>query len=312
MAVCGEKARFGGGLVLSHLKRFEGVDCAKLNFTSERSVTSSSMKKVFLFAGGLIAASVLSSCSDYATYGVQSSYSSGFGSSGFYSGGYAPLSVGFIGTTYDRWAYDPFRRSYFDRRLGRYYNHFGRSYYSVAPRRYSSPRYPRGYRRGHRYKPNVFLPRGDQFNHVQRRRVLRSDSRRASKPLYYDNSVGSRGVDNRRFNDIVRRDQRRGLTDRRGDSRRSDLRRSTGRSDLRRTRGERSRSEAIRSQRQQSFRDQSRSARAQSRTISTDNRRARSASPQRAVRSTQARQSNRVVRQRNTQRGGREVRTVRR
>jgi len=125
------------------------------------------MKLILMLAGGLLAWPFLSSCSDYSSgYGYSSGYSSGgyssggYGSSGYgYSTSYAPLQVGFISTTYDRWSYDPYRRCYYDRSLRRYYNYGSRSYYSSPPRRYSTAYYPTGYRRGHQLSCPTYLPR---------------------------------------------------------------------------------------------------------------------------------------------------------
>ncbi|MGC6465467.1 MAG: hypothetical protein ACON5N_07775 [Akkermansiaceae bacterium] len=57
-------------------------------------------------------------------------------------------SAHFIPTNNERWAYDPYCRSYFDRVSNRYYDHSNRRYHSSAPARYVRAHYPTGYRHG--------------------------------------------------------------------------------------------------------------------------------------------------------------------
>ena len=111
------------------------------------------MKKILLLTSAT-ALAFLSSCTSYGTYGYAP-----VGNPGFIGGGYAPLQVGFVATNYSQWAWDPYRRAYFDRGLGRYWNINTRGYYSVAPRRYATAFYPSGYRTGGRINAPSYLPR---------------------------------------------------------------------------------------------------------------------------------------------------------
>ena len=136
-----------------------------MNFPRYLVVVSTVMKSILMLAASLLAWPFLSSCSDYGTYGYSAGYSSGgyaspgYGYSSGYGYNYAPLQVGFISTTYDRWSYDPYRRCYYDRSLRRYYNYGSRTYYSSPPRRYSTPYYPTGYRKGRPIAAPSYLPR---------------------------------------------------------------------------------------------------------------------------------------------------------
>ena len=58
-------------------------------------------------------------------------------------------AVNLLHTNHERWAYDPYRRSYYDNVTHRYYDQSNRRYHSSAPTRYRQARYPSGYRRGH-------------------------------------------------------------------------------------------------------------------------------------------------------------------
>ena len=151
------------------------------------------MKIIFMLAACFLAWPMLSSCSDSNSYGNSQgyhssslAYSRGFNHSGYgRSGSYSALQVGFIGTNFDRWSYDPYRRSYYDRSLKRYYNHTSRSYYTSTPRRYSSPLYPSGYRKGGRISlPSHLASRSSSgFNNNRNTRVTHgtsSGSRRLS------------------------------------------------------------------------------------------------------------------------------------
>lgn len=119
------------------------------------------MKKMLLLASAVALPFLGTSCADYATYGYGSVGTSvgGFGNPGFVGGSLAPLQVGFVATSFDRWAWDPYRRHYFDRSCGRYWDPRIRTYCAVAPRRFSAPIYPTGFRRGHRLACPTYLPR---------------------------------------------------------------------------------------------------------------------------------------------------------
>ena len=119
------------------------------------------MKKILLALLAMVLPFLAISCADYGTYGygtvntpVRSS-----GSSVFVGGALAPLQVGFIATSFDRWAWDPYRRHYFDRSSRRYWSPRSRGYCSVVPSRFSAPIYPTGFRRGHRLSCPTYLPR---------------------------------------------------------------------------------------------------------------------------------------------------------
>ncbi|MDB4383256.1 hypothetical protein N9294_01160 [bacterium] len=119
------------------------------------------MKKILLLASAVALPFLATSCADYATYGYGTVGApiGGFGNPGFVGGGLAPLQVGFVATSFDRWAWDPYRRHYFDRSCGRYWDPRIRTYCAVAPRRFSAPIYPTGFRRGHRLACPTYLPR---------------------------------------------------------------------------------------------------------------------------------------------------------
>lgn len=61
---------------------------------------------------------------------------------------YTRPAVTFVSTGNSRWAYDPYRRSYYDHQNKRYFNTSSRSYYNSLPKRYSTPSYPNGHRSG--------------------------------------------------------------------------------------------------------------------------------------------------------------------
>ena len=126
------------------------------------------MKTILMLAASLLAWPLLSSCTEYGAYGQTGGYTT---SSYGYSQSYAPLRVGFISTSYDRWSYDPYRRCYYDRSIGSYYNYNSRSYYTTAPRRYSSPRYPSGYRKGSKISCPSYLPRNSSRGNYGQRHV---------------------------------------------------------------------------------------------------------------------------------------------
>ena len=132
-----------------------------MNLKTSLHVLFNVMKKILLSTLAMVLPFLAISCADYGTYGygtvttpVRSS-----GSSVIVGGGLAPLQVGFVATSFDRWAWDPYRRHYFDRSCRRYWNSRSRGYCSVVPSRFSSPIYPTGFRRGHRLSCPTYLPR---------------------------------------------------------------------------------------------------------------------------------------------------------
>lgn len=132
-----------------------------MNLKTNLHVLFNVMKKILLTTLAMVLPFLAISCADYGTYGygtvttpVRSS-----GSSVIVGGGLAPLQVGFVATSFDRWAWDPYRRHYFDRSCRRYWNSRSRGYCSVVPSRFSSPIYPTGFRRGHRLSCPTYLPR---------------------------------------------------------------------------------------------------------------------------------------------------------
>ena len=115
-----------------------------MNLKTNLHVLFNVMKKILLTTLAMVLPFLAISCADYGTYGygtvttpVRSS-----GSSVIVGGGLAPLQVGFVATSFDRWAWDPYRRHYFDRSCRRYWNSRSRGYCSVVPSRFSSPIYP--------------------------------------------------------------------------------------------------------------------------------------------------------------------------
>ena len=132
-----------------------------MNLKTSLHVLFNVMKKILLSTLAMVLPFLAISCADYGTYGygtvntpVRSS-----GSSVFVGGALAPLQVGFIATSFDRWAWDPYRRHYFDRSCRRYWSPRSRGYCSVVPSRFSAPIYPTGFRRGHRLSCPTYLPR---------------------------------------------------------------------------------------------------------------------------------------------------------
>lgn len=132
-----------------------------MNLKTNPLVLFNVMKKILLALLAMVLPFLAISCADYGTYGygtvntpVRSS-----GSSVFVGGALAPLQVGFIATSFDRWAWDPYRRHYFDRSCRRYWSPRSRGYCSVVPSRFSAPIYPTGFRRGHRLSCPTYLPR---------------------------------------------------------------------------------------------------------------------------------------------------------
>ena len=131
-----------------------------MNLKTNLFVLYNVMKKILLTTFAMVLPFLAISCADYGTYGygtvatpVRSSGSS------VIVGGLAPLQVGFVATSFDRWAWDPYRRHYFDRSCRRYWSPRSRGYCSVTPVRFSSPIYPTGFRRGHRLSCPTYLPR---------------------------------------------------------------------------------------------------------------------------------------------------------
>jgi len=132
-----------------------------MNLKTNLHVLFNVMKKILLTTLAMVLPFLAISCADYGTYGygtvttpVRSS-----GSSVIVGGGLAPLQVGFVATSFDRWAWDPYRRHYFDRSCRRYWNSRSRGYCSVVPSRFSSPIYPTGFRSGRRLSCPTYLPR---------------------------------------------------------------------------------------------------------------------------------------------------------
>lgn len=76
----------------------------------------------------------------------------------FLSTNFVRTNRNFVSTGNSRWAYDPYRRSYFDTQNRRYYNTSAGRYHDSLPQRFSSPRYPSGHRGGQRVPLNNRLP----------------------------------------------------------------------------------------------------------------------------------------------------------
>lgn len=130
-------------------------------------VSPNVMKKILLLLSGLAVVPLFTSCADYGVYGATVTrpivanpgfVGGGFGP-GFAGGGLAPLQVGFVSTTFNRWAWDPWRRHWFDLGCNRYFDPRLRRYCNVAPRRFPTAVYPSGYRRGARLACPSYLPR---------------------------------------------------------------------------------------------------------------------------------------------------------
>lgn len=119
------------------------------------------MKKILMLIASLGVIPLVTSCADYGVYGYGSTVARPVvaTNTAFVGGGLAPLQVGFVATTFDRWAWDPFRRHYFDRSCGRFFDPRLRRYCTVVPRRFPTAVYPSGYRRGGRLACPSFLPR---------------------------------------------------------------------------------------------------------------------------------------------------------
>lgn len=173
-----------------------------MNLRNPNLVLFDVMKKILLLTFAAALPFLATSCADYATYS--------YGSTASVGGGYAPLQVGFVATSFDRWAWDPYCRHYYDRSCGRYWDVRVRNYCSVAPRRYSSAVYPTGHRRGHRLACPTYLPRhapvakhrghsnhsgGGNSNRGRYAPVIHGQSRGvvSLQPLSYSSSNRSRG-----------------------------------------------------------------------------------------------------------------------
>lgn len=76
----------------------------------------------------------------------------------FLSTGFQQTNFNFVSTGNSRWAYDPYRRSYFDTQNRRYYNTSAGRYFDSLPQRHSSPRFPNGHRGGQQVPLNSRLP----------------------------------------------------------------------------------------------------------------------------------------------------------
>lgn len=129
-----------------------------MNLKTSLHVLFNVMKKILLTTLAMVLPFLAISCADYGTYGYGTVVTP-VRSSVVVGGGLAPLQVGFVATSFDRWAWDPYRRHYFDRSCRRYWNPRSRGYCSVTPVRFSAPIYPTGFRRGHRLSCPTYLPR---------------------------------------------------------------------------------------------------------------------------------------------------------
>lgn len=162
------------------------------NLNHSHDVLPSAMKKILMLTASLLAWPLFTSCTEYSSYGYSSGSSGGYANSSYgYSQSYAPLQVGFISTSYDRWAYDPYRRSYYDRSVNRYYNSSSRNYYSASPRRYSTAHYPSGYRRGSQISCPTYLPRHSNHGHSSHGRVAQRESHGRTTPVIHGSSRSS-------------------------------------------------------------------------------------------------------------------------
>lgn len=106
-------------------------------------------------------------------------------------------SYSFISTGHSRWAYDPYRRCYYDHQSKRFFNHNAGRYYTSLPRRYSSPRYPSGYRSGQRVGLHSSLPYVNHRTHSRghSNRDYRSDRSRSYSRNRDQRSVFTSGRD---------------------------------------------------------------------------------------------------------------------
>lgn len=129
-----------------------------MNLKTNLFVLLNVMKKILLTTLAIVLPFLAISCADYGTYGY-GTVTTPVRSSVIVGGALAPLQVGFIATSFDRWAWDPYRRHYFDRSCRRYWDSRIRGYCSVTPVRFSAPIYPSGFRRGHRLSCPTYLPR---------------------------------------------------------------------------------------------------------------------------------------------------------
>lgn len=129
-----------------------------MNLKTNLHVLFNVMKKILLTTLAMVLPFLAISCADYGTYGY-GTVATPVRSSVVVGGALAPLQVGFVATSFDRWAWDPYRRHYFDRSCRRYWDSRIRGYCSVTPVRFSAPIYPSGFRRGHRLSCPTYLPR---------------------------------------------------------------------------------------------------------------------------------------------------------
>ena len=129
-----------------------------MNLKTSLHVLFNVMKKILLTTLAMVLPFLAISCADYGTYGY-GTVATPVRSSVVVGGALAPLQVGFVATSLDLWAWDPYRRHYFDRSCRRYWNPRSRGYCSVTPVRFSAPIYPTGFRRGHRLSCPTYLPR---------------------------------------------------------------------------------------------------------------------------------------------------------
>lgn len=173
-----------------------------MNFAGAVFVSTRVMKRIFFLLSGLAAIPLLTSCADYGVYGTTVARpivgNSGFVSGSFVSGNLAPLQVGFVATTFDRWAWDPYRRFWFDRSCGRYWDYRQNRYCTVVPRRFPTAVYPTGYRRGTRLACPSYLPRttvvarhGSHFGNFGRGVIHHDNNRSRVSPVVHGFSRGS-------------------------------------------------------------------------------------------------------------------------
>lgn len=124
------------------------------------------MKKILLLASSLAVFPLITSCTDYGVYGYSTTVARPLVTNvGVVGGTLAPMQVGFVATSINHWAWDPYRRCYFDRSCGRYFDPRLRRYCTVVPHRYPVAVYPSGYRHGARLACPSYLPRNRAVVH---------------------------------------------------------------------------------------------------------------------------------------------------
>lgn len=156
----------GAGSQAGHLRCGLEIIPREVNFKARKFVPPHVMKKIFTFLASLAVIPLVTSCTDYGVYGYSSTVARPLATqTSFVGGGLAPLQVGFVATSFDRWAWDPYRRHYFDRSCGRFFDPRARRYCTVVPRRYPVAVYPSGYRHGRRLDCPSYLPRTRVVGH---------------------------------------------------------------------------------------------------------------------------------------------------